>query len=159
MYRSRQNIMLKISIITYNGKHHKKTDQKEKYLICLFIQHIFKHENTQTKEEEEETHPELRRKSKFKCQSLRASFYTHPDISSQGYLNAAFLTRTNSQNMSLWAAQSVPEVKGFLKRSELWTYCSNQTGEGRHKRKSRWTYQVCVMHVPGVFPTGFVSKS
>jgi len=97
--------------------------QKDKYL-CLYIWHIFKYIKRG------ETHSKTRRKlTKPKYDSLRGSFDTHPGISSQLSLNTAFSALINSQTTAFWAARSVPKVQGFLKRSELWTHCSNQTRE------------------------------
>lgn len=96
--------------------------QKDKYL-CLFIWHIFKYLKRG------ETSKTRRKLTKPKYDSLRGSFDTHPGISSQLSLNTAFSAPINSQTTALWAARSVPKVQGFLKRSELWTHCSNQTRE------------------------------
>lgn len=124
IYQSRQNMTVKISIITHIMGNPTKTNEKENYLICLLIHHIFKHEKIQKKRGEEETHPKIRRKArKLKCSSLREGFPTCLGIASQDFLNTVFSTLTNSRARFPWAAQPVPEVKGFLKRSESWTHC------------------------------------
>lgn len=129
----------KISIITHIMGNPTKRQTRKKNIPLVYSLSTFQVRKNPGKKEGEETHPKMRRKStKQKCDSLRGSFHTCPGISSQTPLDTAFSALTNSQTTSLWAAQSVPEVKGFLKRSGLWTHCSNQTGECRNKRKSGW---------------------
>lgn len=132
---------VKTSIIIHIMGKPTKRQNRKKNILFVWSFGTFSNKKKSRKKEGEDTHPEVGRKStKRKCDGLGGSLHMCPGISSQDSLNTAFSVLTNSQTMPLWVAQSVPEVKGFLKRSGLWTHCSNQTGECRNKRKSGWVY-------------------